>query len=408
MAETPASTGFENRKPAAPAALDPDSSTGGGERITPTLVTEAVSEVMKASNPGGVVDQALAAQIGGNIRPSLEKVIGGRVASGADLMAMTAFRTILNQYLNSPSSAYVDEQSRKAMQRTLDTANTTGSQYASALARLADARGMDGMGAGRSGERPGSSMGYRELSASAVAEKIGVTSRDFAGLEKQFGHDAVVVAAQQIQDMGLRGKQNLAYAAEYKDVAAALHLGNVEEAKALAAAESDPRKKKGMESFIRNFEAAQAQRLDVATKDMPKAEADEFKKAYRNHQYEPNNPKFQGEFEALKEKYRDDPKLMRELTRFDNDKSKIENTAKREADKNRGRKTENAATKARVEAKTERAIENDKKQDDVLALLNDDKPNASKDTVKSEETKSAASKEARKPSLISKASLPKV
>ena len=43
-------------------------------RVTVSTVTEAVIDTMRAANPDGIIDHALAARIGGEIRPSLEQV----------------------------------------------------------------------------------------------------------------------------------------------------------------------------------------------------------------------------------------------------------------------------------------------------------------------------------------------
>jgi hypothetical protein len=130
-----------------PAAVDAFA-FGGETRVTPTVVSEAVAEVMRASSPGGSVDMALASKIGGDIRPSLEKALTGRIGSGAELMGLTTFRNILNQHLGSPAAATVDADTRKQMQRTLETANRTGSEFAALLAqggmRLAALAGASG------------------------------------------------------------------------------------------------------------------------------------------------------------------------------------------------------------------------------------------------------------------------
>jgi len=131
------------------AVLVPENAYSGEDtRVTVPLVTEAVAEVMKASNPGGAVDQALAAKIGGDIRPALEKSLKGHIGSGSELIGLTTFRNILNQYLGSPASGYVDAETRKAIQRTLETANRTGSDFAALISQrgiqLASLAGLSG------------------------------------------------------------------------------------------------------------------------------------------------------------------------------------------------------------------------------------------------------------------------
>lgn len=145
MAEHPAEYYSRNRSPA---MGDPFVFTGDDSRVTPTVVSEAVAEVMRVSSPGGTVDMALASKIGGDIRPSLEKALTGRIGSGAELMGLTTFRNILNQHLGSPAAASMDADTRKQMQRTLETANRTGSDFAALVAnggmRLAALSGASG------------------------------------------------------------------------------------------------------------------------------------------------------------------------------------------------------------------------------------------------------------------------
>jgi hypothetical protein len=109
---------------------------GNELRVTVTAVTEAVIDVMKSANSGGIVDRSLAFNIAGAIRPALEKALIGKVGSGAELIGLSAFRNILNQHLGSPASAYIDAELRKAMQHTLENANRSGSEFSVLLGQL--------------------------------------------------------------------------------------------------------------------------------------------------------------------------------------------------------------------------------------------------------------------------------
>jgi hypothetical protein len=103
-------------------------------RVSVTAVNEAVVELMRGDNPERVVDQSLAATIGGTIRPSIEKMIKGKVGSGAELLGLSGFRTAVSQYLNSQTSQ-VDAETRKAMLHRLETANRTGSDFSALVAQ---------------------------------------------------------------------------------------------------------------------------------------------------------------------------------------------------------------------------------------------------------------------------------
>lgn len=115
-------------------------------RVSVTAVNEAVAELMRGNNPERVVDQSLAATIGGTIRSSIEKMVKGKVGSGAELLGLSGFRTAVSQYLNSQTSQ-VDAETRKAMLHRLETANRTGSEFSALVAqgvRLASLLGASG------------------------------------------------------------------------------------------------------------------------------------------------------------------------------------------------------------------------------------------------------------------------
>ena len=136
-------------------------------RVTVSAVTEAVIDTMRAANPGGIIDHALASRIGGEIRPALDRALKSKVGSGAELAGLSEFRTILSQHLSNPSSTYIEAEARKAIQRTLETANRTGSQFSTAAsqARLGSfaapgetARDDAGTEGRRGGERVAAAM----------------------------------------------------------------------------------------------------------------------------------------------------------------------------------------------------------------------------------------------------------
>src|SRR4051794_35769200 len=103
-------------------------------RVSVTAVNEAVAELMRGDNPERVVDQSLAATIGGTIRPSIEKMVKGKVGSGAELLGLSGFRAAVTQYLNSQASQ-LDAETRKAMLHRLETANRTGSDFSALVAQ---------------------------------------------------------------------------------------------------------------------------------------------------------------------------------------------------------------------------------------------------------------------------------
>lgn len=102
-------------------------------RLSITAVTEAVVDIMREASLGGAVDHVLAARIAGQVRPGLEKALKGRPASGAELSALSEFRTVVGQHLASPQSAYIANETRRALERVLATANRSGSEFASAI-----------------------------------------------------------------------------------------------------------------------------------------------------------------------------------------------------------------------------------------------------------------------------------
>lgn len=154
-------------------------------RVTVSAVTEAVIDTMRAANPGGIIDHALAARIGGEIRPALDKVLKTKVGSGAELASLSEFRTILSQHLGNPNSTYVEAETRKAIQRTLETANRTGSQFSSAAwqARLALAA------PGETARDDTAAEGRRggERIAAAIAREVPLTVTGAIGFAKELG-----------------------------------------------------------------------------------------------------------------------------------------------------------------------------------------------------------------------------
>ncbi len=154
-------------------------------RVTVSAVTEAVIDTMRAANPDGILDHALAARIGGEIRPALDKALKTKVGSGAELAGLSEFRTILSQHLGNPNSTYVEAETRRAIQRTLETANRTGSRFFSAasqarpgtLAAFGDVARDDAGTDGRRGERV----------ASAMAREAPLTVTGAIGFAKELG-----------------------------------------------------------------------------------------------------------------------------------------------------------------------------------------------------------------------------
>lgn len=154
-------------------------------RVTVSTVTEAVIDTMRAANPDGIIDHALASRIGGEIRPALDKALKTKVGSGAELAGLSEFRTILSQHLGNPNSAYVEAETRKAIQRTLETANRTGSHFASA----AHARsGVFGSAGDLARDDP-SSDGRRgsERVASVISREAPLTVNAAIGFAKELG-----------------------------------------------------------------------------------------------------------------------------------------------------------------------------------------------------------------------------
>jgi hypothetical protein len=163
-------------------------------RVSVTMVTEAVTDIMRMANPGGIVDQALAARIGGEIRPALEKVLTTKIGSGAELAALSEFRNILHQHLGNPKTAFVESETRRAMQRTLETANRTGSEFSSLVAHtgmrllpwIAGESSRDDGEGRRVGERASAAALTRDTPVSvngaiSFAKELGI-SPSYAGL----------------------------------------------------------------------------------------------------------------------------------------------------------------------------------------------------------------------------------
>lgn len=116
-------------------------------RVSITAVNEAVAEVMRGDDPHRIVDQALAATIGGAIRPSVERMVAKKVGSGSELLGLSTFRTAVSQYLNSPASSQLDAETRRVMLHKLETANRTGSEFAALIGsgvRLASLGALSG------------------------------------------------------------------------------------------------------------------------------------------------------------------------------------------------------------------------------------------------------------------------
>lgn len=232
---------------------------------------------------------------------------------------------------------------------------------------------------------------YNRALQGSASEKAGLTSTEIAGLEKMYGRDTVSLAMRQVQDMGLSGKQNVAYAAEFKDVAAALHGGDIAQARALAAAEKDPAKKARIEAFIKNYVDAARGKLDAAAQGLPREEAEKIKKTFEAYQRDPNNPERKQEYEALKDQHKNDKAIMKALGSAEKDAEKI------------------SGVKAKLQTKNavkgEALAEDQSNNNDALAGLNDD-PAPSTTTKaasvappsKHQPAKIAATKAAPKPS----------
>lgn len=154
-------------------------------RVTVSTVTEAVIDTMRAANPDGILDHALAARVAGEIRPSLERALKARVTSGAELAGMSEFRTALSNHLGSSKSAHIESEARKALQRTLETANRTGSHYASAAASLlrgsAHAVGEASREAGGEARRSG------DRAVAALAREAPLTMSGAVNFAKELG-----------------------------------------------------------------------------------------------------------------------------------------------------------------------------------------------------------------------------
>jgi hypothetical protein len=153
--------------------------------VTVSTIAEAVVDVMKAATPGGIVDQTLAARISGEIAPALQKALTAPVSSGAELSGLGAFRNILSQHFATPASAYVESETRKAMQRTLETANRTGSEFSSLIAG-AGSRLLHGVAA--EGAREGNSE-YRagERISAALKRDAPLDVNGAIGFAKELG-----------------------------------------------------------------------------------------------------------------------------------------------------------------------------------------------------------------------------
>ena len=106
-----------------------------GTRVSVTAVNEAVAELMRGDNPERVVDQSLAATIGGTIRPSIEKMVTSKVGSGAELLGLSGFRMAVSQYLTSPASSGLDAETRKVMLHKLENANRTSAEFSALIAQ---------------------------------------------------------------------------------------------------------------------------------------------------------------------------------------------------------------------------------------------------------------------------------
>lgn len=155
--------------------------------VTVSTITEAVVDVMKAATPGGIVDETLAARISGEIAPALLKALTSHVSSGAELSGLDVFRNILNQHLATPASAYIDAEARKAMQRTLDTANRTGSEFSSLIAN-AGTRLMHGAAAeGARGEGNADRRAGERVSAAALTRDTPLSVDGAIGFAKELG-----------------------------------------------------------------------------------------------------------------------------------------------------------------------------------------------------------------------------
>jgi hypothetical protein len=154
--------------------------------VTVSTIAEAVIDVMRAATPSGVVDQTLAGRISADIAPALEKALTSPVSSGAELSGLGVFRNILSQHLATPASAYVEAETRKAMQRTLDNANRTGSEFSSLVA-TAGARLMQGAASEGLG-REGASHGAGErVSAAALTRDTPLSVDSAISFAKELG-----------------------------------------------------------------------------------------------------------------------------------------------------------------------------------------------------------------------------
>jgi hypothetical protein len=217
--------------------------------------------------------------------------------------------------------------------------------------RASDAEASSGGGSSRvTSETYARGLSGLSESSRQMFGKIGITGSDFLGLEQRFGHEAATLATQQVYDMGMRGKRNVEDAATFPALAAALHTGDIASARAQAEAESDPDKKKRMLQFIeRRVEAARGQ-VNQATKDMPKEEAEQVKKTFEGYHRDPKNEERKKEYDALKEKYKDNPAMMRGLGKAEKEAGQITKA-------NAAQQKENKQTEQKATAKEDKAAE---------------------------------------------------
>jgi hypothetical protein len=199
--------------------IDPGAPSTHGDRVTVNMVTEAIAEVMREANPGGIVDQPLAAKIGSDIRPSVQKLVSGEIGSGAQLAALPNFRAILNQYLASPASAYVQEENRKAMQRTLETANRSGSEFSSIIAhhgrRMAALAGVSAATmrdvARAEGHRSSAEFSHAFNGGSYTAQNLSGEMRGYVDNTRGFTASHVAGVGNYLSGIGINAQQYTGY-----------------------------------------------------------------------------------------------------------------------------------------------------------------------------------------------------
>jgi hypothetical protein len=240
------------------------------ENYTQAQIEQAVESMMMRLSTGHSYNATAARRVAQLVGPYVNDAITG-IPPGSALVGNQAFERMVLEKAPVAALASNDPNTVAEAVRRAREANVTSSTFAAAQGFLHTALGSAALaaraGGAESGDRSGSvtagdrssttySRNLSGLSTGSVETlgAIGVGTHEFRALEKLYGREATLHAAENVKQMGLHGKGDLRLAAEAPEVAGALAKGDLAAAQAAAGHIKDPKKKKRAETLIEHYQ----------------------------------------------------------------------------------------------------------------------------------------------------------